>query len=197
MIAQVNGIVVDIKLDRVYVATRGGVTYEVYVTARIVDNLNEGEEILLNTFHYISEKREELYGFRKVQNKDFFDKLLDISGVGPVSALEIVNFLSYKDFAEVIREKDVAKLCKVKGIGKKTAQRIMIDLSEKLDLESIDSKSKLSDELREKKKAVKGGLKSLGFKVSEIEVMMEDIDDKQLDNNTVDNLILKALKNKD
>lgn len=93
----------------------------------------EEGEILVHTYHYVREDTMALYGFKTAVERDLFVKLLQVSGIGPKSALSIVSAVSPPQFARAIQQEDLAVLTQFPGVGRKTAQRLIVDLKDKLD----------------------------------------------------------------
>lgn len=110
-----------------------GVGYRLSVPANLHYDLPPiGEEIVLYTSFVVREQSHTLYGFRFSQERDLFDLLNTVSGVGPKIAIALVGHLSLADFQRALRDNDPKQLSIVKGIGKKTAERILIEIRDKL-----------------------------------------------------------------
>ncbi len=132
MIAAVHGSLVSKSIDRVVIATSGGVSYEIAVPLGVMERLPaEGMEVELNTIPIVREDGWSLYGFDQANERTVFQRLLAVNGVGPRLALAIVSTLGSR-VTKVIKEGDVASLCTVPGVGKKTAERISLELKDKL-----------------------------------------------------------------
>jgi Holliday junction DNA helicase RuvA len=132
MIAAVRGILIDKAADRVVVATPGGVSYEVSVPLGVLERLPPaGGEIHLNTVPIVREDGWALYGFDDADERLVFQRLLSVNGVGPRLALAIVSTLGGR-VVRVLKEGEIAALCTVPGVGKKTAERIALELKDKL-----------------------------------------------------------------
>jgi Holliday junction DNA helicase RuvA len=111
----------------------GGVGYEVFVPASTLSELpDEGREVLLYIHTNVREDSIELYGFRNERGRRVFRTLLNITGVGPKLALNILSGCSIDDFLLAVESEDVGLLTRLPGVGKKTAQRIIFELREKL-----------------------------------------------------------------
>lgn len=95
-----------------------------------------GSPVTLYTSFIIRENSQSLYGFLSKQERDLFEQLLSISGVGPKTALSLVGHLDYSQLIISIRDSDTGSLCRVPGIGKKTAERIVLEVKDKLPLVS-------------------------------------------------------------
>lgn len=106
--------------------------YRVYVNLTMYSELNINNEAEVYTHHHIREDAEDLYGFKSMEEMEFFELLLSISGIGPKSALGVLAIASIDDIKESIASGDSALLTKVSGIGKKTAERVVLELREKI-----------------------------------------------------------------
>lgn len=116
----------------------GGIGYLIYIPANVFGKLPQcGEKILLHTSYVIREQSQALYGFLSLQEKDLFETLLGVSGIGPKTALSLIGHLPLHDLQRAIGSHDITALCKVPGIGKKTAERLIIELRDKLNALSI------------------------------------------------------------
>ena len=121
----------------------GGLGYKVFMTADALHGLWTGAGIELWTHLAVREDALDLYGFPARQDRDFFELLIGISGIGPKSALNILSMVSIETLAGAIRTGSTAHLVKVSGIGRKTAEKIVLELKEKLGKldASTDSRS--------------------------------------------------------
>ena len=131
MIAQLRGRVVARRLDGVVVDV-GGVGYLVQATQRALDKARTGEEVVLDTYLHVREDALQLYGFAEPAERELFELLLSVSGVGPKVALAILSNSTPGDLRRAIALEDETRLVAIPGIGKKTAQRIVLELKEKL-----------------------------------------------------------------
>ena len=107
--------------------------YKVFVGQRVAEQLNEGEEVMLHTHQYLRENASELYGFLSHDEVDFFKRLIDLSDVGPKSALNILDIASLEDLLLAIRQGQAKLLTKASGIGPRIAERIVVELKDKID----------------------------------------------------------------
>ena len=139
MIAAVFGKLVSKSGDRIVVATSGGVSYEIAVPIGVLERLPpDGSEVELNTVPIVREDGWALYGFDDSAERTVFQRLLAVNGVGPRLALAIVSTLGNR-VIRALKEGDIAALCTVPGVGKKTAERIALELKDKLrDVSSSD-----------------------------------------------------------
>lgn len=140
------------------------VGYKVYVGDSFYDNLKKDSDIEVYTYHSVREDVSDLYGFKTLEELDLYEMLLSVSGVGPKSAMNVLSIASISDINESIVRGDSALLVKVSGIGKKTAERLILELKDKLlknmgDYDLSTDKSFGGDEI--------DALISLGYSISE------------------------------
>jgi Holliday junction DNA helicase RuvA len=141
MIAALRGSVTATSGDRVTVATAGGVSYEVSVPLGVLERLpHDGQDVELVTVLVVREDGWALYGFDDPAERMVFQRLLSATGVGPRLALAMISALGGgARVVNAIREHDLATLCTVPGVGKKTAERVVVELKDKLgDLSRAD-----------------------------------------------------------
>lgn len=111
----------------------GGVGYRVEIPANVHATLPHlGDKILLHTSFVVRELSHTLYGFTSKEERDIFDLLLTISGIGPKLALSIIGHLSAHNLYDAIKKSDIQIICRVPGIGKKSAERLIIEMRDKL-----------------------------------------------------------------
>jgi holliday junction DNA helicase RuvA len=134
MISRIRGELVLRDLERVEVMTQGGVAYEVFIPTTVFERLPRlGEQVTLRTFHVVREDAQMLFGFLEDVERTLFSRLISASGVGPRLAIGLLSAMSAELLVRSIRNRDVAALTAVSGVGKKTAERIAVELSNKLD----------------------------------------------------------------
>lgn len=132
MIAYLQGILQEIGPDYAVVLT-GGVGYQVFLSKNALLALPEaGSPIELKIHTVVREDSFSLYGFRRASEKELFLKLIQVSNVGPKLALTIMSGLPVEDLAEAIRGEDLVRLTAIPGIGKKTAERLIVELKDKV-----------------------------------------------------------------
>lgn len=132
MIEFIKGMLVSSRPEHVVIDT-GGVGYGLDISLSTYDALpSKGKECELHTFLYVREDAFRLFGFATVQERDIFEVLLGTSGIGPKLALGILSNMPIDEFAAAIAVKDIPKLTKIPAIGKKTAERLCIELKGKL-----------------------------------------------------------------
>jgi Holliday junction DNA helicase RuvA len=134
LISRLKGTVVFRDPGVVEVETTGGVVYEVEVPLKVEERLPPvGEAIELRTVHVVREDSTSLYGFLEPHERDLFKRILRVQKVGPTIALSMLSAFSPGRLAQALVEKDLAVLTQIKGVGKKTAERIALELSEKVE----------------------------------------------------------------
>ena len=134
MIGQVRGKLIAKDLDRVEIMTQGGTGYELAVPLSVYEMLPKvGEDTSLHTYLVVREDGWQLFGFATPVEKRVFQRLLTASGIGPALALGMLSALSADRLVRAIREKDIATLQGVPRVGRKKAERLILDLADKLD----------------------------------------------------------------
>jgi Holliday junction DNA helicase RuvA len=122
------------KIPNYVVIDCGGVGYELAISVATYTELREvGQEAVLHVHTHVREDALQLYGFHEVTEKLLFEKLLTISGIGPKLAITVLSGISAQRLVSAIRGGDHATLTKIPGIGKKTAERVVLELKDKLD----------------------------------------------------------------
>lgn len=118
----------------------GGVGFELTIPLSTFERLAEvGDDSILYTHLYVREDMLKLFGFATADERRFFRRLMDVQGIGPAVALSILSSTHYADFRDAVISEDVALLTRLKGVGKKLAQRIVLDLRDPLLKEAPDS----------------------------------------------------------
>src|SRR5256714_12736873 len=134
MIAHVRGRLAAKSADRVVIETAGGVGYEVIVHLGVVERLPAaGSEITLATELVVREDGWALYGFLDEAERRFFQRLTSVSGVGPKIGIALLSALGVERGARALRDKNIGLLSTVSGIGRKTAERLALELGEKVE----------------------------------------------------------------
>jgi holliday junction DNA helicase RuvA len=134
MISRVTGTLLTRELDRVEIMTPGGVGYEIAVPRTLFERLPAiGRELELRTHQVVREDGVFLFGFLDEVERMVFTRLLTASGVGPRLALSLLSALPAARLVRAIRERDIGTLTGVSGVGRKTAERLALDLASRLD----------------------------------------------------------------
>lgn len=194
MITFIRGNVIEI-LPSFLVLECNGVGYEVVISLNTYSKVkNKEKNLLIYTHHHIREDAEILYGFADKKERLLFRNLISVNGIGPSSAISMLSSSNSTDLAKAIREGDVDVLKTTKGIGVKTAQRIIIELKDKIGEEETEGLGEFITNNDMKNEAISAlEVLGIGRKLS------EPLINKFLKNNpnsTVEDLIKLTLKNK-
>ena len=133
MIAHVFGIVAE-KFNTSVILDVNGIGYEVQVSLGDFDQAVLGEQMKLHTYHHIREQSQELFGFSSLAAKKLFEMLITVQGVGPKAGLSILSLGSAEHVRNAIAGSDSAFITKATGVGKRIAERVVVDLSDKVGL---------------------------------------------------------------
>jgi len=131
MIAYLKGKVIA-KPNNYLILETGGVGYQVFAGENFLAEIKIGEAVELYIHHRVREEASDLYGFKNLEDLNLFELLLSVSGVGPKSALAVLSLANSDDIKEAIVRGDASLLTKVSGIGKKTAERLVLELKTKI-----------------------------------------------------------------
>lgn len=138
MIATIRGLLRAIGRDHLIVETAGGVGFLVYVPRPLLSEAGApGDEVALHTTLIVREDAMTLYGFAHPDHRALFETVRSVSGVGPRVALNLLSFATPDEIRVAVAQKDTARFARVPGIGKKMAERLVLDLQSKLDLKGI------------------------------------------------------------
>lgn len=186
MIVRIEGKIIEIGINSI-VLNVSGIGYKVFVTNETIYSLSLDDTVHLFTHFVVRENSQDLYGFTDKEHLEFFELLLSISGIGPKSALGILNSASIETIKEGVASGDASHLTKVSGIGKKSAGKIIIELKDKLgDLESYSNTN-----LSGSGTAIEA-LVSLGYSERDARSVIQKIDSSNL---KTEEIIKEALKN--
>ncbi|MEZ4786395.1 MAG: Holliday junction branch migration protein RuvA [Flavobacterium haoranii] len=191
MIAHIQGRLVE-KTPTDVVIDCGGVGYHINISLHTFSLLPDSENIKLYTYLQIKEDAHSLYGFVEKQERELFKLLLSVSGVGASTARTMLSSLAPANIIQAIASNDVATIQGVKGIGAKTAQRVILDLKDKvLKIYDLDDVSMVSNNTN--KDEALSALEVLGFARKSAEKVIEKII-REVPNASVEQLIKQALK---
>ncbi|QNS41209.1 Holliday junction branch migration protein RuvA [Chryseobacterium manosquense] len=193
MIYSLKGNIQELNPTSVIIDVQG-VGYYVGISLQTSEKLQLGQPAFLNIQQIIREDAHLLFGFNTILEKEMFNLLISVNGVGPVSAIIMLSSLSLEEIASAILSNNSALLQKVKGIGTKTAERIIVDLRDKVQ-KFKNSEENISAAVNNKvKEEALSALEVLGI----AKKMSEKIADRVLKQNpelTVENLVKQILKN--
>ncbi|NNJ73240.1 MAG: Holliday junction branch migration protein RuvA [Enterobacterales bacterium] len=205
MIGRVRGILIDNDVPLLLLETSNGVAYEIQApTGTCAQMPAVGEEVILHTHLSISENAHQLYGFATRRDRQLFRNLIKINGVGPKLALSVLSAMSPEEFVAHILADEVNVLVKIPGIGKKTAERLVIELRDKVAdwQDSLPSrKGSAGGEQRvviqQKGHEVEAALLALGYKPQVANQILsnlaEDVDFATTETSELIRLALKSL----
>ncbi|MBR3368636.1 Holliday junction branch migration protein RuvA [Candidatus Saccharibacteria bacterium] len=188
MIAHVKGIVVEKFLNSLIVDVNG-VGYELTVPALDFDAVNLNDEMKFYTYHSVRENAEELYGFSSLAGKRLFEMLISVNGIGPKAGIAILSLGSAEEVRNAIANGDSKFISTASGVGKKSAERVILELGDKVG--SASSATPTRHTLNDKDEAL-DALMALGFQLKEATSALEEIDP----NLPTEDRIRLALKNK-
>jgi Holliday junction DNA helicase RuvA len=195
MIARLSGTLLD-KSPPFLVVDVNGVGYEVEAPSGVFSDLPEnGKQVTILIHHHFSQDSQTLYGFASLGERELFRKLLKISGIGAKMALTILSGASGEELARYVSTGDVASLTRLPGIGKKTAERIIMELRDKLEGLSVISgsgpKSAGAPISTDPATEAAHALASLGYKPAEVSRMISAVAEADMD---AEEIIRKALQ---
>ncbi|MDO8497131.1 MAG: Holliday junction branch migration protein RuvA [bacterium] len=159
MIGKIKGIVSEIENNLALIETASGVFYQVFLPASLISKATAGSLIEVYTYLQIRDDAHVLFGFETKEQHRMFILLLSVSGVGPKTAFSVLSYSKVEGIVNSVKENNIAYLEKIPGLGKKTAMKIMLELSQKLDQTFKLEKMYMSEE----DKIVIDALISLGF----------------------------------
>ena len=196
MITFLNGILVEKQPTRV-VLDVGGVGYEILVPLSTFERLPTEAKLCRLVIHdYVREDQHTLYGFGTEAERSMFNLLLAVNGVGPKTALSVLSGLSARQLNAAVVENDLKRLCSIPGIGKKTAERIVLELRHKIDaasaLEATSGTEGLTPEDMKARDAVLA-LVSLGYKQLDARKMVNTVVGSGKIHGNVEDIIRDAL----
>lgn len=197
MFSYIKGILV-VKSINYIVVDVGGVGFKIFMSETTIRNLREiGEEVKIYTHMHVREDDMSLYGFITNEELRMFELLISVSGVGAKSAIVMLSNIAPSSFALAVISNDIKTLTKIPGIGTKTAQRIVLELKDKLKTEESISKT-ANEEIQvaikddNKTSEAIAALRVLGYTLAEIEKVIAQLDMSDM---SVEDIIRKALIN--
>lgn len=192
MIAHIAGIITE-KFQNSVIVDVQGVGYELTISALDAENTNLDDQIKFYTYHSVRENGEDLYGFLSLAAKKLFEMLISVNGIGPKAAMSILSLGTPEDVRNAIANDDTAFISKASGVGKKSAERVIVDLRDKVGLPShygrtsapiVNTKGPEDEAL--------DALIALGFPLKEATAALADVDP----NLSVEERVRQALQQK-
>jgi Holliday junction DNA helicase RuvA len=195
--------VADLQEEAVIIDVNG-IGYQIFCPNPYTFQKEIGETVTVYTYQHVREDAILLFGFATREEQALFRKLLDVSGIGPKGALSIIAGTRPEQLVQAVQQENVVWLTKLPGVGKKTAQRMILDLKDKLvGWGSQHSAANGLDELRKPKPSltgnpvldeVKEGLIALGYASVEADRVLQEIAPEVKETDTVDKLLRRALQ---
>jgi len=173
MIAHVFGVVVE-KFGSSIIVDVNGVGYEINVAAGDFDNTLLDSKIKFYTYHHIREQSQELFGFSSLIAKKLFELLITVQGIGPKAALAILSLGDSETVRNAIAIGDAVFITKASGVGKKTAERVIIDLSDKVGQATRINNSVVANAILSNDEALEA-LMTLGYNLNDATKALEGI----------------------
>jgi holliday junction DNA helicase RuvA len=164
-----------LKDENYFVIENNGLGYKVYVAAELFSQFEKQAEVELYLFQYIKEDALDLFGFANYPELKLFEQLISVSGIGPKTALNVFAVARVEDIVSAIVNQDASILKKVSGIGSKTAERIVLELKNKVVASAHIQDLKTSEEMGADSEAVEA-LVSLGFPVGQARDALRQVD---------------------
>ena len=192
MIARLEGKLSDKQAPCVLIDVNG-VGYEVNVSLNTLVSLPEiGANLALLTHFVVREDAQTLYGFISSRERELFRALIKVNGVGPKMALGILSGMTVDEFSTAVFSEDIGLLVKLPGVGKKTAERLVIEMRDIIDSVGLTSAIDSSNENKDVRLEAEGALISLGYKQQDVSKIMSKLDLKSV--STAEDIIRLALK---
>jgi holliday junction DNA helicase RuvA len=177
MIATLKGKIAEKTLDVVIIEC-GGIGYGLYVPFEDFGALEEGQETKLFIYEHIRENAHDLFGFRDIQSKLLFEQLLSVNGVGPRMALAILSIANLQTVRQAIATGDVKFITQAVGVGKRVAERVVVDLKDKVGLlAGEDAVDFLTTSANPNDEALQA-LVALGYTVQDAAAALNKVDKK-------------------
>jgi len=168
----------ELRKDSYFVIEAGGVGYKVYTPLSNLKKLSEGQETTVYTYLAVSERALDLYGFLDPAAKTFFTLLLDVPGIGPKSAINILEKTTMSEVQQAILNDDPTVLTKMSGLAEKTAEKIIITLKRKVESLTVKPKGKKAQAQAAADTDVFDALVSFGYSAVEAKKVLSRIDQK-------------------
>ena len=184
------------KFKNILILENNNIGYEIYMTQIALSELNIGEDAKIYTYYNVTQDNISLFGFKNLEEKKMFENLISVSKIGAKTAIGILSSISTAELAISIITNDINRLSKLPGIGKKTAQRLVLEVIDKVKTEEIiftEEEQKSNENYlntTEKEKDVIEALKVLGYNIKEIESVIKTLDIKS----STEDMIKQALK---
>lgn len=196
MFAYIKGILEE-KSNGYVVVETGGIGYKIFMSNVSIGLLGDvKEEVKVHTYYYVREDNISLYGFVTKEELTMFELLLSVSGIGAKSAITMLSNIEPSEFALAVIINDIKKLTKIPGVGPKSAQRIVLELKDKLKAEAELTKTSETNvriEQSENEDEAIAALQILGYNKRDIEEVLEKFDSSSMNTEEVIRAALRYL----
>lgn len=203
MIVQIKGKLIVKKPPVIVIECPSGLAYELTVSMNTLYDLGEKQDVVLLTHFVVREDTQQLFGFAREDERELFQQLIKVNGIGPKSAITILSSISVNDFIFCVQQQDTARLVKLPGIGKKTAERLVIEMRDKLE-ETLtasmgiqnDTQAELAMNVTPRRSVVQDAISALialGYKPAEASRAVSFIDDDTKDTQVLIRDALRSL----
>ena len=194
MISRVRGTLDSI--DPVCVVSVGGVGFELQIPEKDRAALKGiTGEVSFHTYLYVREDRLTLFGFRRAEDRELFVRLIEVSGIGPKIAVRILGEHPTARIVEAVRNEDHAFLCRLPGLGRKTAERLTVELKDKLEHLAVTEGAATTGVPPSLREEALLALTTLGMQRGVAERALEHIDWKSQDESSLASIVKQALRN--
>ena len=194
MIHHIKGTLTEVNPAYVVIETTGGVGYLVRVSLNTFSQIKDQKQVCLLTHFVVKEDGQTLYGFADEAERTLFRLLISVNGIGPNTACVILSSLTVQDLVDAIAGQDVSTIQAVKGIGAKTAQRVVIELKDKVAKASFEVSDNFSTNHNNNRIEALSALTALGFAKNPAEKVLDKIIKEQGNGLSVEALVKTALK---
>lgn len=194
MIAKIFGKIIK-KSPSSIIVQAGGIGFEVLISSRTFEKIPEkGSEVELDIYTHVREDELKLVGFLDTDDKDFFLKLLGVSGISIKIALSSLSIYSGQELKRIIANREVDLLRRIPGIGLKLAERMILELKDKLEEYKVGGAALAGLEENEKINEVRQALKTLGYDSREISKAISKLSIDVIEKEKIENILKIALK---
>jgi holliday junction DNA helicase RuvA len=198
MIARINGVLIQ-KTTSHAVIEANGVGYRVFVPLTTFCELPEtGQNVALNIYTHVKDDAIHLFGFHSSDERDIFQLMISVSGIGPKLAINILSGISGRELLNALSQSDLKRLTTIPGIGKKMAERMILELKDKAcklnayePVASMKNKMEFADDIRDD---ALSALINLGYKEQAAVKIIDKLCNEDRDSLTLDLLLKRALK---
>jgi len=194
MISYIKGKIVEKNPAYIIVETAGGIAFFINISLATFTKVKDEDEVKILTYYIVKEDAQILYGFVDEEERELFKLLITVNGIGPNTARLILSSMSVGEALNAIATEDVKAIQAIKGIGAKTAQRLIIELKDKTKKTEWANAAKISVSYNNNKYEALSALVALGFPKNGAETVLDKIIKAEGINLTVEDLIKKSLK---